>query len=231
VTILIAIFNESFSSIISNAHEEFLFLMCIKTVEEIQSDELFEYMPPFNLFQVAVLLPLKQVIPAKMFLKLNRAIMCIVFFPFLLLIYLWEVFSFRLNKDNTQQVMVQRTGSIKPMYRRTLFRARTRSSTAVPRISLASAVPPSELPEGPSTFINIEEDAGGKYGSTSRVGKQKQEGSSATLFESPTEEFVETATSTSRTYDKDAQLAEIKQRCEALEAQIQQLLAIVREIK
>jgi hypothetical protein len=154
-----------------------------------------------------------------------------VFFPFLLLIYLWEVFSFRLNKDNTQQVMVQRTGSIKPMYRRTLFRARTRSSTAVPRISLASAVPPSELPEGPSTFINIEEDAGGKYGSTSRVGKQKQEGSSATLFESPTEEFVETATSTSRTYDKDAQLAEIKQRCEALEAQIQQLLAIVREIK
>lgn len=204
--------------------------MCIKTVEEIQSDELFEYMPPFNLFQVVVLLPLKQLIPAKMFLKLNRAIMCIVFLPFLLLIYLWEVFSYRLNKDNAQQVMVQRTGSMKPLYRRTLFRARTRSSTAVPRISLASAVPPRKVPEGPSTSINIEGNAGGKYGSTSRVGKQKQEGSTATLFDSPTEEFDAIPVNTSRTNDKDAQLAEIKKRCEALEVQVQQLLAIVKDL-
>ncbi|GAB5586858.1 hypothetical protein Unana1_01758 [Umbelopsis nana] len=213
----------SFSSIISNAHEEFLFLMCIKTVEQIQSDELFEYMPPFNLIQAALLLPLKQMLPDKIFLKVNRAVMCILFLPFLLIIYLWEVFSARWNKEASQQFVVQRVGTIKPMYRRTAFRARTRSTTAAPRISPASAVPPTKIAAEDSLLINVDNDSNVRYGA---LGKQK---SSATLCESPTQTTdMELGGSSSQ---RDDQLAEIKMRCEALQEQVHLLLAAIQEMK
>ncbi|KAI8582803.1 hypothetical protein K450DRAFT_268754 [Umbelopsis ramanniana AG] len=228
VTILIAIFNESFSSIISNAHEEFLFLMCIKTVEQIQSDELFEYIPPFNLIQLVLLYPLQKVLPDKIFLKVNRAVMCILFLPFLLIIYLWEVFSAHWNKEEAQQLLVQRAGSIKPTKRRIAFRTRTRSTTAAPRISAVSAVPPNDIIPEDTVAIDLNQEAGAGYGSTNFLGKQRAEGSSATLCESPTQ-TMETEQFSSPSA-RDSQLADIKERCRLLEEQVQLLVAAIREM-
>jgi hypothetical protein len=205
--------------------------MCIKTVEQIQSDELFEYMPPFNLIQAAILLPLKQMLPDKIFLKANRAVMCVLFLPFLLIIYLWEVFSSRWNQEDSQQFLVQRVGSIKPLYRRTAFRTRTSSTSAVPRISLVSAVPPSKISAEDSVMINVDNRDDARYGS---IGKQK---SSATLCESPVQETeVELgATSSSSglgsSNQREDQLAEIELRCQTLEEQVRLLVAAIREMK
>jgi hypothetical protein len=202
--------------------------MCIKTVEQIQSDELFEYIPPFNLIQLVLLFPLQKILPDKIFLKVNRAVMCILFFPFLLIIYLWEVFSAHWNKEEIQQLVVQRAGSIKPTKRKIAFRARTRSTTAAPRISIISAVPPTETNAESTIAINLDKDSDSRYGSMSFLGKQREEGSSATLCESPTQSTVVDHSGPSSS--RDSQLADIKERCRLLEEQVQLLVAAVREM-
>ncbi|OZJ03209.1 hypothetical protein BZG36_04532 [Bifiguratus adelaidae] len=98
MTILISIFNQSFSTIISNAHEEYLFLFSIKVLEHIQSDQLYEFMPPFNLIQVAILSPLSHCLPGDTFSKLNQGLMKVIFFPVLLGIYLYEWILYKTGK-------------------------------------------------------------------------------------------------------------------------------------
>ncbi|RUS20906.1 hypothetical protein BC937DRAFT_94072 [Endogone sp. FLAS-F59071] len=92
MSVLISIFNQSFGAIIDNANEEFLFLFCIKVVEYIRSDEVFEYIPPFNIVQIVILKPLRLVLPRLWSAHLNRLLMTILFYPMLLGIYLYEWF-------------------------------------------------------------------------------------------------------------------------------------------
>lgn len=84
--------SQSFGAIIDNANEEFLFLFCIKVVEYIRSDEVFEYIPPFNIVQIIILKPLRLVLPRLWSAHLNRLFMTILFYPMLLGIYLYEWF-------------------------------------------------------------------------------------------------------------------------------------------
>ncbi|RUS31054.1 hypothetical protein BC938DRAFT_478547 [Jimgerdemannia flammicorona] len=100
MTVLISIFNQSFSAIICNANEEFLFLYCIKVVEYIRSDKAYEYLPPFNIIHALYLRPLRVILPEPWFNQLNRALMTIIFCPMLLAIYTHERLQ---NRDGKQE--------------------------------------------------------------------------------------------------------------------------------
>ncbi|KAL0260047.1 hypothetical protein SLS55_005792 [Diplodia seriata] len=90
LTILVAILSDTFSKVANDANAEIQFRRAVLTFEGVKSDALFAYRPPFNVLALLILVPLKFVVSARWFHKINVAAVRILNAPILLAITLYE---------------------------------------------------------------------------------------------------------------------------------------------
>ena len=90
LTILVAILSNTFSKIAVDATAEIQFRRAVMTFEGVKSDAIFAYRPPFNVFALVLLVPLKFILNPRWFHKINITLVRILNAPFLLLIALYE---------------------------------------------------------------------------------------------------------------------------------------------
>ena len=95
VTILVSVLSNTFSNISANAVQEMQYRRAVLTFEGVKADAMFLYMPPLNLFALFFILPLKFLLSARWFHKVNVFTVKVVNAPLLFLIsyherrYLW----------------------------------------------------------------------------------------------------------------------------------------------
>ncbi|KAI0042867.1 hypothetical protein FA95DRAFT_1609847 [Auriscalpium vulgare] len=94
LTILISILSNTFARIDENANQEYLFQFTIITLEGMQSDALFSYQPPFNLFAFAILWPASFFASPRTLHTANVFMIRLTSFPVLILISIYEKFLY-----------------------------------------------------------------------------------------------------------------------------------------
>ncbi|TPX06799.1 uncharacterized protein E0L32_002295 [Thyridium curvatum] len=94
LTILVAMLTNTFSKIIADETSEVRFRRAVLTFEGVKSDAIFAYPPPFNIFALLFLLPLKFFVSAKTFHSVNVNLIRALNLPTLLLITLYERHQF-----------------------------------------------------------------------------------------------------------------------------------------
>ncbi|KAH8676820.1 hypothetical protein BGZ60DRAFT_403489 [Tricladium varicosporioides] len=108
LTILVSMLSTTFSTIVANATAEIQFRRAVLTLEGVKSDAIFAYQPPFNLFALFILLPLKFIVTPRWFHKINVAAVRALNAPILLIIgiierrTLWASPRTRVTKDSEQ---------------------------------------------------------------------------------------------------------------------------------
>ncbi|KAK1959663.1 nonselective cation channel [Colletotrichum eremochloae] len=90
LTILVAMLTNTFSKIIADETAEVQFRRAVLTFEGVKSDAIFAYPPPFNIFALATLLPLRFLVSPETFHRVNVALIRALNLPTLLLISLYE---------------------------------------------------------------------------------------------------------------------------------------------
>ncbi|GKT94492.1 nonselective cation channel [Colletotrichum tofieldiae] len=90
LTILVAMLTNTFSKIIAHETAEVQFRRAVLTFEGVKSDAIFAYPPPFNIFALATLLPLRFLVSPETFHRVNVALIRALNLPTLLLISLYE---------------------------------------------------------------------------------------------------------------------------------------------
>ncbi|KAF9313186.1 hypothetical protein BG003_005506, partial [Podila horticola] len=90
-TLLISIFSQTFSEVSANAKEEFMFLFSVKVMEEVKSDALYEFQPPFNIMAGILVWPCSFVYDSTVVGKLSRVLLRFFYFPELICIWIFEV--------------------------------------------------------------------------------------------------------------------------------------------
>jgi voltage-gated potassium channel Kch len=90
LTILVSMLSNTFASIVNNATAEIQFRRTVLTFESVKADAIFAFYPPFNLFALLVLLPLKAVLSPRWFHKIVVLTVRIINAPWLLLIGFFE---------------------------------------------------------------------------------------------------------------------------------------------
>ncbi|KAG0038911.1 hypothetical protein BGZ82_010395 [Podila clonocystis] len=94
-TLLISIFSQTFSEVSANAKEEFMFLFSVKVMEEVKSDALYEFQPPFNIMAGILVWPCSLVYDSIVVGKLSRVLLRFFYFPELICIWIFEVLVLR----------------------------------------------------------------------------------------------------------------------------------------
>ncbi|KAK3841978.1 MAG: hypothetical protein J3R72DRAFT_444140 [Linnemannia gamsii] len=94
-TLLISIFSQTFSEVSANAKEEFMFLFSVKVMEEVKSDALYEFQPPFNIFAGLVVWPCSLIFSSDVVGRISRVLLRFFFFPELVCIWIFEVLVLR----------------------------------------------------------------------------------------------------------------------------------------
>ncbi|KAF9361539.1 hypothetical protein BGX26_002044 [Mortierella sp. AD094] len=94
-TLLISIFSQTFSEVSANAKEEFMFLFSVKVMEEVKSDALYEFQPPFNILAGIFVWPCRLLYPPQVVGKLSRILLRFFYFPELVCIWLFETLVLR----------------------------------------------------------------------------------------------------------------------------------------
>ncbi|KAI1315644.1 hypothetical protein EDD11_000537 [Mortierella claussenii] len=89
-TLLISIFSQTFSEVSANAKEEFMFLFSVKVMEEVKSDALYEFQPPFNILAGVFVWPCSLIYPPEVVGKVSRVLLRVFYFPELVCIWLFE---------------------------------------------------------------------------------------------------------------------------------------------
>ncbi|KAG0054325.1 hypothetical protein BGZ83_011431 [Gryganskiella cystojenkinii] len=89
-TLLISIFSQTFSEVSANAKEEFMFLFSVKVMEEVKSDALYEFQPPFNILAGIFVWPFSLFYPPEVVGRLSRVLLRFFYFPELVGIWLFE---------------------------------------------------------------------------------------------------------------------------------------------
>lgn len=90
LTLLVAMLSHDFSTIVANATMEKQYRRAVVTFGGVKSDSIFAYQPPFNILAVCLLLPLKLMVSARWFHKINVAASRTLNAPLLLIICLCE---------------------------------------------------------------------------------------------------------------------------------------------
>ncbi|KAL7421162.1 Calcium channel yvc1 [Cryptotrichosporon argae] len=90
VNVLIALFGSAYSDVEENATDEYLAFFGHKCVSLIRAPDTFVYPAPFNLIEAALIAPLEWIVSEKTYIKINRAVMPIIFFLPLTLIAFFE---------------------------------------------------------------------------------------------------------------------------------------------
>ncbi|KAI8656334.1 hypothetical protein NCS56_01237100 [Fusarium sp. Ph1] len=90
LTILVSLLTNRFSKIVTSETVEIQFRRAVLTFEGVKSDAIFAYPPPFNLFTLAILLPLRLILSPRTFHLTHVALVRISNAPLLLVIGLCE---------------------------------------------------------------------------------------------------------------------------------------------
>ena len=90
LTILVSMLSNTFSMIVKNAVQEIQFRRAVLTFEGVKADAIFAYFPPFNILALIILVPLKRIVSARMFHKVNVAAVKVLNFPILMFIAWFE---------------------------------------------------------------------------------------------------------------------------------------------
>jgi hypothetical protein len=90
LTILVSMLSHTFSNIVTSAVQEIQYRRAVLTFEGTKSDAIFAYMPPFNIVALVIMLPLKMVVSARMFHRINVAAVRVINLPTLLIIAVFE---------------------------------------------------------------------------------------------------------------------------------------------
>lgn len=90
LTVLVSILSNTFSKIADESSAEIQFRRAVLTFEGVKSDSLFAYRPPFNIFALLFLLPLKFLLTPRWFHKINITLVRVLNAPILLLIAVYE---------------------------------------------------------------------------------------------------------------------------------------------
>ncbi|KAF9167610.1 hypothetical protein DFQ26_003953 [Actinomortierella ambigua] len=94
-TLLISIFSQTFSEVSANAKEEFMFLFSLKVMEEVKSDEIYEFQPPFNIMAGIIIWPSQWIFGQYTVGRINRALLRFFYFPELVFIWVYEMVILR----------------------------------------------------------------------------------------------------------------------------------------
>ena len=90
LTILVSMLSNTFSVIVANVVPEIQYRRTVLTFEGVKSDAIFAYMPPFNILALIVMLPLKAILSARYFHKLNVLFTRVLNAPVLLFLSWYE---------------------------------------------------------------------------------------------------------------------------------------------
>ncbi|ORZ16850.1 hypothetical protein BCR41DRAFT_386386 [Lobosporangium transversale] len=94
-TLLISIFSQTFAEVSANAKEEFMFLFSVKVMEEVKSDALYEFQPPFNILASIVIWPCSLLYPPEVVGKVSRVLLRFFYFPELVCIWVFETLAIK----------------------------------------------------------------------------------------------------------------------------------------
>lgn len=72
-----------------------MFLFSVKVMEEVKSDALYEFQPPFNILAGIIVWPCSLMYPSKVVGKVSRVLLRVFYFPELVFIWLFEVLIMR----------------------------------------------------------------------------------------------------------------------------------------
>ncbi|KAJ4229208.1 hypothetical protein NW759_003934 [Fusarium solani] len=90
LTILVSLLTNRFSKIVTSETVEIQFRRAVLTFEGVKSDAIFAYPPPFNLFALVILLPLRCILSPRTFHLTHVTLVRISNAPLLLVIGLYE---------------------------------------------------------------------------------------------------------------------------------------------
>ncbi|XAO25011.1 hypothetical protein I312_103820 [Cryptococcus bacillisporus CA1280] len=95
LTVLVAILGNTFATINADAAAESMFRKAVSTLEGVKADAVFSYQLPFNLVAVIVMWPMRYVLSARWFHKVNVFMIRVTSVHVLLLIALYERQSYQ----------------------------------------------------------------------------------------------------------------------------------------
>lgn len=90
LNILIALYANAYQKVVDNAGDEYMALMCQKTLRFIRAPDEEVYVPPLNIIE-AFVHPLTLILSSSNARKLNHVIMTILYFPVLIVVAFTEV--------------------------------------------------------------------------------------------------------------------------------------------
>ncbi|CAR27379.1 hypothetical protein ZYGR_0I06530 [Zygosaccharomyces rouxii] len=90
LNILIALYSNAYQKVVENASDEYMALMCEKTLRFIRAPDEYVFVPPLNIIELA-LKPLEYIISEKNSDRLTHFIMCAIYSPTLLIVAILEV--------------------------------------------------------------------------------------------------------------------------------------------
>src|SRR5690242_11296920 len=85
-----------------------MYMFSVKVMEEVKSDVLYEFQPPFNILAGLVIWPSSWIFSVDNTIKISRAMLRILYFPELLIIYIYEL----LILSKQPQYMPERPGRL-----------------------------------------------------------------------------------------------------------------------
>ena len=111
-TALISVLSNSFSLVMSNAREEYLFLRTVTTLEASKSDHTIKLLPPFNLLGLVLVRPLRLFLPSnhQLLREFKLAILKVTHAPFVVMLSLYErsPFAPKASEAANRRLMAQR---------------------------------------------------------------------------------------------------------------------------
>lgn len=112
LTILVSTLSDSFAKIARHATGEIQFRRAVLTFQAVKSDAIFSYPPPFNVLALVILLPMKLVLNARWFHKVNITLIRILNAPLLLFVGIWERQYLWPTADRSTRSIEQRLRSL-----------------------------------------------------------------------------------------------------------------------
>lgn len=91
LNLLIALYSSAYSNVVDNANDEYLALVAQKTLKYIRAPDANVYVPPLNLFEIVFIdMPFQWNLSKESFRNVNRSVMTVIYFPFLIYIAIKE---------------------------------------------------------------------------------------------------------------------------------------------
>lgn len=95
----VALFNQAYQNVYDNAGDEYLALFSKKTLQFVRAPDQHVFVPPFNLIEIVLLLPLELVLSKEKYRAVNNFVLSVLYAPYLTAIALYES---RLHRRRTK---------------------------------------------------------------------------------------------------------------------------------